>query len=147
MGKRLVDVGFPMWLIGEGAKQQKRVMCELKKGYTNAELWKLCWKYFTAMRSHAATHPDDIVCFVASSPFLDSTPEQRPVESGLSAHDSRKKCLKLIEANSQFIVMDDVVAHSRFPLAQIFEGTAEPVLEPLVSAVSKMYLGTPPKPT
>ncbi len=147
VGKRVVDVGFPMWVVTDtgGAKEQARIMCELKKGYACAELWRLCWKYFEEMRDYAARNPNVIVCFVASSPFLNGTPDQRAVKKGISAHDSRAACLQLMAHNSRFMALDDVKLHSRFPLGQIFEGMAEPDVEPLVDGLSNMYLGTPSK--
>jgi len=68
------------------------------------------------------------------------------VNSGkISAHKSRKCCLKLMETNTRFMILDDVVSHSRFPLAEIFGKNAVPAIEALGDKLSSMFVGTPQK--
>jgi hypothetical protein len=41
---RVVDVGFPMFLAEDNYPVKPvRIMCELKNGYKEAKLWRLCW--------------------------------------------------------------------------------------------------------
>ncbi len=147
VGKRVVDVGFPVWWIDGRIKKTLRLMCELKKGYATADLWRLCRKYFEDMKECAAMNEDVIVCFVASVSFLQTFPEKRPVQTGVSAHDSRRNCMELIEKNHQFIIVDDVVSHSQFRLAEILDCKAEADVKSLTVGVADIYLGTPSKET
>jgi hypothetical protein len=146
-GKRIVDLGFPVWLVRpNGDREQKKVMCELKKGYDVAKLWRLCWKYFSEMRDVVAKNPDILVCFVASISFCDSAqPEQKSVQSGESAHDSWQRCHDLIKQDARFLILDNMVAHSRFPLADIFGAVADAGVASVVDGVERMYVGTPAK--
>jgi len=146
VGKRVVDVGFPVFLIEENSPVERiRIMCELKKGYTQAKLWRLCWAYFDKMKQFVMENKDVYVCFVATVSFCNHEPASRDVETGTSAHDSRKKCLELMKENPHFMILDDVVSHSRFPLAEIFVNGADPEIEGLSDGISSMYLGTPLK--
>jgi hypothetical protein len=146
VGNRVVDVGFPMFLINANAPVERmRIMCELKKGYSEAELWRLCWAYFKEMKQYAKKNADVLVYFVAAEPFCEHEPASKVAKKGLNAHDSRNECLKLMKENMQFVIMDDVVSHSRFPLAEIFGCSADPKIEALSDGISSIYLGTPLK--
>lgn len=143
-GARVVDVGFPILRVDGDGKHPMRVMCELKMGYTEARLWRMCWTYFETMMHTSA---DVIVCFMASTHFSSSQPKDRQVSKGLSAHDSRAKCVKLMESNPRFIIVDHVAAHSRFPLDEISSIDVEqlPIAAALADQNQGMYLGTPSK--
>jgi hypothetical protein len=157
VGRRVVDLGFPIWLVdtNTNARQLRRVMCEVKKGYTTSELWRLCWSYFDTMKAYAAAHADVIVCFVASEQFSQTDPRQSKVKKAkdssaakkqrASAHDSREQCLRLMEENTQYCIVEAVVNHSRFPLGAIFSGVEDPDVHVLADGVSSVYLGTPRK--
>jgi hypothetical protein len=125
VGNRIVDVGFPIWRIDQetGVRERMRVMCELKKGYTDPQLWRLCWAYFLKMKSYASEHSDVIVCFVASKRFSHTKPVDKEVKNGLSAHNSRKNCLALMAQEARYCILEDVENHSRFPLPEIFANT------------------------
>jgi hypothetical protein len=97
------------------------------------------------MKDYAARNQDVIVCFVASVPFLQATPDQRLVKAGVSAHDCCKNCTELIGKDERFIVVDDVVSHSQFPLDKILAGEARADVESLMVEVSDIYLGSPSK--
>jgi hypothetical protein len=121
-------------------------MCELKKGYGGAKLWRLCWAYFTKMQVYVAKNPDVLVCFVASTSFRDSVqPAQREVKSGCSAHDSWQRCHDLMAKDPRFLILDDIASRSQFPLADIFDAGTEASVESVVEGVSGMYVGTPAK--
>ena len=77
-GEHNVDVGFPILLCEDGQSTKvMRCICELKKGYTAAELRKSCWKYFEKM-SEPLT--DDVIVFFASNPFLEIEPQKKASE-------------------------------------------------------------------
>ncbi len=126
-GKRVVDLGFPVWLLVKRncVKERKRVMCQLKKGYAEAELWRFCWTYFAKMQDFVANNADVLVCFVASTAFRGSgQPVQRTVQEGVSAHDSWQHCCDLMKNDSRFLILDNMVSHSQFPLTRVFEDAA-----------------------
>ena len=50
-----------------------------------------------------------------------------------------------MEENEQFIIFDDVVSYSRFPLAEIFGNIADSEIKALSDDISSVYLGTPLK--
>jgi len=148
---RVVDVGFPMFLAEDNYPVKPvRIMCELKNGYKEAKLWRLCWEFFDKMKVFALKNEDVVVCFVAAISFVAHKPKAGNVNSGkISAHKSRKLCLELMEANTRFMILDDVVSHSRFPLAEIFGKEvgkeAKLAIEALGDKLSSMFVGTPQK--
>ncbi len=153
-GERVVDLDFPVWLVNEkGEREQKRVMCELKKGYTDQALEIVLGTYFTEMQECVTKNTDVLVCFVASILFRGSKqPVKKSAKKGVSANDSWQHCHDLIDRNSRFLILDDMVSHSRFPLSEIFAAISDPSAESvdpdvtsLAEEVSYIYLGTPIK--
>jgi hypothetical protein len=146
-GKRVVDVGFPLMLVGKEGDQVKvmRAMCELKKGYPEAQLWRLCWVYFAKMKDFVVENGDVIACFVASKSFCNHNPKQRSVENGISAFESQANCLELMDENHRFMIFDNASSNSVFPLEDIFGSDEDAVVESLTDNVSRIYLGTPSK--
>ena len=53
--------------------------------------------------------------------------------------------VKLMKENPQFVILNDVVSHSRFPLAEIFGNSADPAIDALSDGIMNVYLGTPLK--
>jgi hypothetical protein len=62
-----------------------------------------------------------------------------------SAHDSRESCLELMKKEARFIVLENVVAHSLFPLSEILFDSAEATAHELPEVAGGVYLGTPAK--
>lgn len=145
VGKRVVDVGFPLVQVESGGRRVMRVMCELKKGYPEAQLWRLCWDYFSKMKEFALDKGDVIACFVASKSFRDHVPEERSVKNGISACECRVNCLELMTKSPHFMIVDNISSYSVFPLEAIFASDEGADIESLTNEVSSIYLGTPSK--
>ncbi len=99
------------------------------------------------MRVYATENTDVNVCFVASKSFVSYEPRQARVEQGISVHASRVNSLERLKENKRLIVVDDVVNHSLFPLADILRGVDVDleVDRPAEEPSTTMHVGTPSK--
>jgi hypothetical protein len=97
------------------------------------------------MKDYVLDNEDVIAVFAALNSFRDHVPEERSVETGISACESRKKCVRLMETNNRFMMVDNVSSCSMFPLKDIFDSVEDADVESLTNRVSSIYVGTPSK--
>ena len=154
-GNRKVDVGFPILRHSSQTNKPMQVLCELKKGYTTSDLWKLCWKFFTEMEETVDARENVIACFMTSDPFLDSEPRQSPTKKkksnkesktqreDTSTHDSRKNALKLVKSNPRYMIFENAKQNSLFPLEAMLKGdNVEQCVSSINDTIERRYVGS-----
>ena len=83
-GARIVDVGFPVVNVAPDKAENWRVYCELKCGYTNGNLWKLCAQFLEVISPRLQAEQHSCAIFIASKSFLDAQ-----VEVGREPHKKK----------------------------------------------------------
>jgi hypothetical protein len=154
---RLVDVGFPLLTVDGG--NMWKMLVELKYGYSQADLWRLCWTFFDKMQAAAVSSASKAVAiFLSSVTFLNHAPRQANVKAGLSAFDSRAKVLALMNQRpKQFIILDvsELTEYTVLPFHKIMEhiscqtsplSDTSVVVNGATSAFASMYVSGSPTP-
>jgi hypothetical protein len=154
---RLVDVGFPLLTVDGG--DMWKMLVELKYGYPQADLWRLCWTFFDKMQAAAVSSASKAVAiFLSSVTFLNHAPRQANVKAGLSAFDSRAKVLALMNQRpKQFIILDvsELTKYTVLPFHKIMEhiscqtsplSDTSVVVNGATTAFASMYVSGSPTP-
>ena len=96
-------------------------MCELKHGYTPAELWVECDTFFTKIVSEL--RPDElvVVLFITSQKFSEHVPRE-VADAKMSAYRSREHALEVMR-DKRFLIMDgpDAFACTQLKVLELVE--------------------------